>query len=226
MVHTLNLKAWDENKEFRRISYHQDIRPANILLDSRTFYLADFGLARVKSVDEKSQANWKLGLDFLGPECLDGNSFVEQSVGRAPDTRPPECTQFEIAAYIDGCRKGVERFRERHKGNAFRSNMNDYYFFTRGDLKPSVVSWAKDVSTETGSVELRKLLELGSFMLRVDPNERLKAEEVRQQLSFLSIRPLFGTVVSALAEYLKMWRSPLLPPPSRSKRHASLRGQM
>jgi len=132
MVHTLNLKAWDENKEFRRISYHQDIRPANILLDSRTFYLADFGLARVKSVDEKSQANWKLGLDFLGPECLDGNSFVEQSVGRAPDTRPPECTLFEIAAYIDGCRKGIERFRERRKGNAFRSNMNDYCFLPEG----------------------------------------------------------------------------------------------
>lgn len=199
MVHNCSLQRYDGDKGPKRIGYHHDIRPENILVDSETFLLADFGFACLKDENEASQTRWKAGLgDYVGPECLDGNDLKQQHVGRALDIWSLGCLFYEVAAYIDECSEGVERFRQLRRGNAFRPNMKDGYFFTGQSIRLSVASWASDITKSTKSPELQNLLRLAGDMLAVDPGSRPKTKDVRKTLSFICVRALLNDVLSTL----------------------------
>jgi len=49
-THLLRLNQEAHGVDFEAIGYHHDIRPANILVNGRTFILADFGLVNLKPV--------------------------------------------------------------------------------------------------------------------------------------------------------------------------------
>ncbi|KAF8526172.1 kinase-like domain-containing protein [Trichophaea hybrida] len=205
-VHTLNLNAKDHDVELGRIGYHHDLKPANVLVDSRTFYLADFGLARLRPEDEGSRTDWKSGLaDYVAPECMDEN-MKEQKVGRSLDIWSFGCMISEVAAYIDGGPSGVEDFRIQRLAPSHRSNMKNQYFFSQNNLKPKVISWFENFNAGSGSRVLRNLLEAALHMLNVKPTKRPKAEKVHDQLSFLSLEALFSAVQQALSQYLGMFQ--------------------
>jgi len=203
-VHSLNLNAKDHDMELGRIGYHHDLKPANVLVDSRSFYLADFGLAKLKTEDMGSRTHWKAGLgDYVGPECMD-ESLRRQDVGRSLDIWSFGCMVSEIAAYIEGGPDGLNSFREQRSGAAFRANMKDRYFFTGKDLRPQVTSWLKDFRARSEGSVLHNLLETAGLMLQIDPIKRPKAAKVHQQLLFLSLKALFDATQQALTRYLRM----------------------
>jgi len=205
-VHSLNLNAREHDIELGRIGYHHDLRPANVLVDSRTFYLADFGLARLKPEDKGSRTLWKAGLgDYVAPECMD-EKMVRKEVGRPLDIWSFGCMVFEIAAYIEGGPGGVKRFQKQRLASGFRSNMTNQYFFSGSDLRPGVVSWFEHFKVKSNSLKskaLRHLLDAASSMLKIDPNERPKVAEVHQKLSLLSLEALFDAVQQALSRHLE-----------------------
>jgi len=201
-VHSLNLNTRDHDLELGRIGYHHDLKPGNVLVDSRTFYLADFGLARLKPEDKGSRTQWKSGLgDYVAPECMD-EKMIHKEVGRPLDIWSFGCMISEVAAYIEGGPDGVNAFREQRFGYAIRPNMKDHYFFSGNDLRPQVVSWFKNVKARSESSVLHNLLEIVGQMFKIDPMKRPKAAKVHQLLLFLSVKALFDVVQQALTGHL------------------------
>ena len=202
-VHSLNLNERDHDVALGRIGYHHDLKPGNVLVDSRTFYLSDFGLARLRPQDNGSRTKWKAGLaDYVAPECMD-EKMVPKEVGRPLDIWSFGCMVSEVAAYIEGGREGVNGFRKLRSGAAFRANMKDQYFFSGKDLRPQVISWFENLQARSEGSVLYNLLEIAGLMLKIDPMERLKAAKVHQHLLFLSLKELFNVVQQGLTRYLE-----------------------
>jgi ketosteroid isomerase-like protein len=55
---------------------HRDVKPANVLLGGDHAYLADFGLSRVASTDERmtTTGHWLGTVDYMAPEQFDGRA--------------------------------------------------------------------------------------------------------------------------------------------------------
>ncbi|KAA8903438.1 kinase-like domain-containing protein [Sphaerosporella brunnea] len=202
-VHSLNLRTSDHDIELERIGYHHDIRPANVLVDSNSFFLADFGLARMKPGDKDSKTKWKSGLgDYVAPECID-EKLLHREVGRPLDIWSFGCMLSEIAVYMAGGPGAVKDFREQRHGPGFRANMTNQYFFHGGRLRPSVTGRFEDIQ-RSDNPTLRRLLEVTKSMLSISPKDRPTAAQVHQQLSSLSIDALFHAVQQAFTRYLEV----------------------
>ena len=204
VIHSLNLNTKDHDVELQRIGYHHDIRPANVLVDSKTFYLADFGLARMKPSEEVSGTNWKAGLgDYVAPECMN-SSLMRQEVGRPLDIWSFGCMILEIAAYIRGGPKGVNGFHNRRYGSAHKPQITDHWFFSGTSLRKSVVDWCEESVAQADSAVFRDLLDQAALMLKIDPIDRPKAGEVYRQLSFLSLKALIEAAQQSFNKYLEL----------------------
>jgi serine/threonine protein kinase len=84
-THNLHLKVEKNGLDFDAINYHNDVRPANILVSNSTYILADFGLGRLKFTETRSDTPWKRGVrDYIAPECMDA-SLTHQRISRAID---------------------------------------------------------------------------------------------------------------------------------------------
>jgi serine/threonine protein kinase len=202
-VHSLNLSVRDHDIELARIGYHHNIRPANALVDSRAFYLADFGLGKMKLAELGSQTKWKAGLgEYVALECMN-EGLIRQKVGRPLDIWSFGCMLFEIAAYMRGKPSGIKEYRALRLGPGRRRGLKDRYFFSGNKLKPSVTTWYKKFEDKTDSGMPQNLLDTAELMLRTNPAERSKAADVHQSLSFLSVNSLFNAVQQAFDQYLK-----------------------
>ena len=201
-IHDINLNTRVHGIEFTGVGYHHNIEPTNILVSSRTFILADFGLARFHHADKNPQARWKYGLkDYVAPECM-GEKMIHKDVGRPLDIWSFGCLVSEVAAYIEGGPNGVGSFRKQRSGAAFRPNIEDRYFFSGNNVRPQVVSWFEHLKARSATQALRCLLDAASLMLRINPTERPKAAEIHQRLSFLSVKSLFDAVQQSLTSSL------------------------
>lgn len=204
-LHNLKLNTQEHNVDLARIGVHHDIRPANILVNHKTFILADFGLARVKPVEGNSQTVWPNGgADNTAPECMAGD-FARQSVGRPIDIWAFGCIVAEVATYIERGSRGVAEFSDRRKGPAFAlwPSWNDRFFFQGDGLKPGLISWFRELSVNPEDRQLYDLLEMARYTLRIDPQERPKAMEVCEKMSFLSVTSLFCMVQGAFVAYFE-----------------------
>ncbi|KAI5846856.1 kinase-like domain-containing protein [Tricharina praecox] len=203
-IHSITLSTGDHDTELNRIGYHHDIGPANILVDSKTFYLADFGYAKTKLEEENSQTKWKSGLgDYVGPECMDPKQgLMYQHVGRPLDIWSYGCMLSEIAAYIQDGPDGVKSFRDQRFGVGFFHNVKDQYFFRGEFLRPSVLRWFNQTKAKSNDPAFRLLLDVALSMLRIDPKQRPKAKQVNLELSFVSAMALFNAVQTVFQHYL------------------------
>ncbi|KAF8534362.1 hypothetical protein BDD12DRAFT_896100 [Trichophaea hybrida] len=202
-VHSLNMSTKDHDMALNRIGYHHDIRPANILVDTRTFYLSDFGLARMKPGGQDSRTEWKpiLG-DYIAPECMDEN-LRGREVSRPLDIWSVGCALSEIAAYINNGRAGVEAFQMQRCGpSALRPNIIDHNFFRGASLKTSVIDWFERSISGSNSAVFRNLLNIAKSTLIIDPKKRPKALDIQPKLSFLSVQALYDAAQQAFTCYL------------------------
>lgn len=206
-VHNLELNPGDHGVKLVRIGYHHDIRPANVLV-GKSFYLTDFGLARLRREDEGSKTKWIGGLgDYVGPECLD-EKWKHQDVGRPLDIWAFGCMILELASYIHGGTTGVMEFRKNRRGieSRARPHVINCNFYRDGDLRSSVVLWAEMLCRETKSAPLSQLVGLAMGMLKIKPGDRPKASEVRQQLSYLRAKDAFDVAQQEFSRLLKTAR--------------------
>jgi serine/threonine protein kinase len=87
------LAALHEDKSGKYM-IHCDIKPANVLIQKRTFKLADFGLSRFKDSEETSKTTWYLGTALYSPP------EKESLMGRGRDVWALGCVLLEIAFMI------------------------------------------------------------------------------------------------------------------------------
>lgn len=91
---------------------HQDIKPKNILIRGSDFILADFGLSRLKPVEEGSQTTWKNATyEYGAPECEDVDSWKQEQIGRALDIWSLGCIISELMIYMRNGSRGIQNFR-------------------------------------------------------------------------------------------------------------------
>lgn len=205
-LHNLRLNAKEHGVDLMGIGIHHDLRPANILVNHKTFILTDFGLARVKPAEGNSQTIWPNGgADNTAPECM-ASDFTRQSVGRPIDIWAFGCTVAEVATYIERGSKGVAEFGDRRKGRAFGlwQNWEDRFFFQGDGLKPGLLPWLRELCVSPEDKQLRVLLDMARYMLRVDPKGRPGATEVCAKMSFLSVTSLFCAVQAAFTKYFEV----------------------
>lgn len=184
-VHNLKLNAKAHGIELERIGYHHDFRPKNILVNPRTFLLADFGLSKIKPVEDGSRTNWKAGaLDYLAPECKDMESHP-QEVGRTIDMWAFGCTVAEIVTYMKNGSDGVTRFRQNRVSTGAHPRIEDQCFHNGRELKPAVHDWFRTLLGKPFSAYAEDLVDLSMSMLVVDVEKRLKCLELCKKLNFL-----------------------------------------
>lgn len=202
-LHDLKLNTKEHGVDLARIVIHHDLRPANILVNHKTFILTDFGLARLKPAEGCSQTIWPGGgADNTAPECMAGD-FTRQSVGRPIDIWAFGCIVAEVATYIERGPKGIAEFSDRRKGPAFGlwQGWKDRFFFQGDGLKPGIFPWFQELCFCPKDKQLYDLLKMARYMLQVDPKERPQATEVCAKMSFLSVTSLFCAVQTAFAKY-------------------------
>lgn len=204
-LHDLRLNIQDHGIELTRTYTHYDIRSPNILVNHKTFILADFGFAGVQPEEESSRTIQPNGCgENTAPEfMLEG--FGHKNIGLPVDIWAFGCIIAEVATYIERGSKGVAEFYSRRKVTTFTSqpSWQDEFLFRGNDLKPEVASWFLELSADPRDKQLHELLGTMMPMLRNDPEDRPEALEIYKKMTFLSITSLFFAVQEAFAEYLQ-----------------------
>lgn len=201
-VHNVKLSPHNHDAELHRIGYHHDIRPANILVSQHTFLLADFGLARIKDVEENSKTYFKETKgDYFAPECQ-GIDFTNQFVGRPIDIWALGCMIVDITTYLKcgpiGLREAIER-----RGVEVLPGWTNFRFYHDGDLRPAVKAHMDDLVREDTDVgESEGLLHVAKLMLEINPTARIRSADVLSHLSYITTRACFYAATKAVKEYL------------------------
>ncbi|KAF4626119.1 hypothetical protein G7Y89_g12041 [Cudoniella acicularis] len=216
-LHNHNLALEEEDEELQMTGYHHDFRPKNILVNQKTFMLADFGLAKLKVQETYSKTPWKVGTgDYLAPECMN-QDFKNQNVGRGIDIWALGCLIVEVATYMEKGPEGLKQFRKQRDSEGVQPGWTDQNFFDKSGVKPEVQDWISELKTHTRTAFLEELLEVAETALEMDPDNRPKAEKISQALYELNVKAHFVAVQSALSEYVDLVNKELTESPLRMK---------
>lgn len=178
---------------------HQDIKPKNVLVRGAKFLLADFGLSRLKPVEEGSQTIWKdATYEYGAPECRDRATFVQGQISRASDIWSLSCCISELMVYMNSGSEGVQRFR-------IHRLTKDYYGVTRAfhdgtRLKDQVLEILAEVEREADSSTISALSILLKEMFAERPTERPNAKDVEACLERTTMIELVQDLLDAIAE--------------------------
>ena len=160
---------------------HQDIKPKNILIRGTDLVLADFGLSRLKPVEESSQTTWKdATFAYSAPECRDRITWAQGQIGRASDIWSLGCIISDLILYICNGSKGVE---EVLSGRSMQDRYGKQDAFHDGKcLKEQVRNALAEVEREADSLATSTLFKLLEGMFAEDPEYRPKAKQVESRL--------------------------------------------
>lgn len=166
---------------------HHDLKPQNILVSGSRFLLADFGLSRLKAMEEDSTSTSKSIGEYLAPECRNPNN-QRQLIGRKSDIWSFGCIISEVLAYMDGGPDGVEHFRSSRMTTV--DQWTNYAFHFSGQVKTSVQQWLTSMLERGKPGHYALILDMIRQMLRPDPRERPDATVVRRIMCCLEAKLL------------------------------------
>ncbi|KAG8527748.1 uncharacterized protein KY384_007902 [Bacidia gigantensis] len=210
-THNLHLEGNRHGIDFDGVGYHHDLRPANILVSSETFILADFGLGKFKTADLPSQTRWKAGTDdYLAPECMDEN-LVHQNVGRAIDVWAFGCLIVEVITYMKEGARSLKDFRQSRLSPGRDPQWSDHSFFGKeGIIKPKVQIWlTRLMAGALTSSPLAMLARLAGRALKGDPYDRPKMADLCVEITFISLKAHFGAVRSLFQAHVERCARPI-----------------
>lgn len=186
--------------------YHHDIKPRNVLVRGTHFVLADFGFAKLKSVDEDSQTLWKdTTFEYGAPECRDSNSFAPGPVGRALDIWSLACVFSETLTHIEDGAEGVKKFRNNR---IMEQRYGQTRCFHDGDsLSPNVAKHLDEMETQTHFNSVRVLINFLRRMFSGEPRARPLSEEVQQTLSQATMDALADAVLDSIQQSVNTYAS-------------------
>lgn len=205
-VHNLKLNVDAHGIELERVGYHHDFRPHNVLVNSKTFLLADFGLSKIKPVKDGSRTEWKTGASgYRAPECTDMD-FRPQEVGRSIDMWAFGCMVVEIVTYMKHSFEGIDKFRQSRYSPGIDPRVEDESFHNGQELKPSVRQWLRALLGEPVMPNTGDLVDLSLTMLVVDTERRLKCPELCKTLNFLCAESHLMPIIEALERLISQMK--------------------
>ena len=178
---------------------HQDIKPKNILVRGADFILADFGLSRLKPIDEGSQTIWKdATYEYSAPECRDRKTLVQGQIYRASDIWSLGCVLSELMVYMEHGSGGVQNYRNCRL-------MKDYYGATRAfhdgtRLKDQVLDKLTELEKKSDSSAISSLFSLLEIMFAEHPIDRPNAKEIESRLERIVIQALIQDLIDAVTK--------------------------
>ncbi|KAH7083627.1 hypothetical protein FB567DRAFT_604662 [Paraphoma chrysanthemicola] len=197
-VHNLKLDTATHGFELERIGYHHDFRPHNILVSPKTFLLADFGLSKIKTVEDGSRTEWKAGAyEYRAPECTD-MLFHRQEVGRSIDMWAFGCMIVEVVTYMKKSSAGIEEFRKSKHSPGINPRVENGSFHNGRELKPSVQQWLIEMLGEPFSEHSGYLINISLTLLVIVEKERLKCPELCRELNFCCAKAHVTPIIKAL----------------------------
>ena len=175
--------------------YHHDIKPRNVLVRETDFVLADFGLSKLKDLENDTKTPWKdTTYEYGPPECRDPESFEPRLVGRALDIWSLGCIFSEIIAYAERGPAYVETFRQsRIKSNTYGTMR---CFHDGEKLCDAVSNFLNDMAKEP---PFRNLVELVKKTFSTVPSDRPTADEIKFLLLCYAVEDLVNGTLSMIA---------------------------
>jgi serine/threonine protein kinase len=185
-----DLKVAKNEEKFGR---HGDIKPENILWDSESedsahggiLLLADFGLGRFHRMESRSRqdpAKINGSPSYAPPEIILG-----KDVSRAYDIWSLGCVFLEFITWLLEGSAGLDEFLDKRSAEA-QDGVDDDTFYTivgtetarDAEVREGVVSWMDYLRrSQRCSPMVEDLLGLvQSYMLRVNSEERIRAEDL------------------------------------------------
>ena len=196
-LHNFVYKSLEADLEM--IGYHHDLKPANILIKNNTFLIADFGLSRIKSKEQRSSTMWKGGTETYGaPECADYETLKRLRIGRGADIWSFGCILCEIVVYMHQGPSGVNAFEERRMTihtTPFR--IEEDSFHENGILKPKIQSWLEELLSEITDEDVRGILNLARSFLVAKIEKRPDSASCLLSITSLAAKAKFGHVASS-----------------------------
>ena len=188
--------------DIRQIGCHYDIKPGNILYQGDRFLLSDFGLSRLKDLDESSRSQYK-GVEgsYIAPECEPASEgFQRAKIGRSSDTWSFGCFLCDILAYLCGGRENVSQF-----SLARRQKLGSHWarYFHAGDrINPAVTEFLQSIH-EIGLKEasIQSLSSIIKAALQMAPECRLDASQITLRLFHLAQSDMFRKLCSQFEDY-------------------------
>jgi serine/threonine protein kinase len=202
-IHAFRLDPAKHDLDLLAIGYHHDFRPANILVDERTFVLSDFGLGGLDKPDKEVEKEWfPTPGNYSAPECED-QGFKQQMVSPMIDVWAFGCLLSDVLTYMRMGPGGVQHFREvrREKVPGKENWDSSRFYFSREKLKSSVLQWLQSLESEEH--QLQGAIEVAVGALEPDPNQRLSISSARSKLAIPSLRALAEQVLTELQKLLQ-----------------------
>ena len=158
---------------------HHDLKPHNILLLGEQWKICDFGMTRLRSLDEGSKTERILGSKVYHPPEYEDKAFKKH--GRSFDVWSMGCIIVELAVlFVYGweggklCAFKAERARNR-SGRTASSTQDDVSFHNNILV---VRKWMWTLAREDGSRNFKYLVDTASGMLFMDRDGRPYSWEV------------------------------------------------
>jgi serine/threonine protein kinase len=193
-----------DGADFDGIGYHHDLRPANVLVSSVTFLLADFGMGRVRELEDGSTTRFKaVRGDYAAPECMD-EDYAPLDVGRAIDVWALGCLMSEVMTYACLGVEGLNRFRNLRKVAKPSGDKDSFFHGIGGRVKTEVTDWLNYLASEEHEhppaldVPLRDLL----LSIFTPASSRPNVGSICQSLAHLSLKAHFLAVLDSLAKVI------------------------
>lgn len=177
----------DRGMKIRKIGYHHDLRPENILVKGTTFLVADFGLSKLKPDNETSKSRLRGGHDdYLSPESFNSEDWINGNVGRALDIWALGCVLAEVLTVIEG--RNVGKFRDARRAHQSQGDLTivNCAFHLNGQVRPTVLDWLSDIATDTKNEETRDGRRLILEMLNINQYKRIEITGVTRSLAVLA----------------------------------------
>ncbi|KAF3937880.1 hypothetical protein ABW19_dt0208523 [Dactylella cylindrospora] len=198
----------------KMIGCHYDFNPRNILYRRGTFLLSDFGLSRMRNIEEDSGSIFRLGNgDYLAPECKDlKNKFVKGRIGRSGDIWSFGAVILDLLTYMMTGSEGVKSFRRDRQFESGPGHAWTYYLFHAGNKDsphPTVLRCISEFkkSSKAGGI-YASIAELVEEMLHLDPEARPSSQTAMIRL-FKSNIVLFRHASLSVSEIEISQRYPL-----------------
>lgn len=192
--------------DLRLTGRHHDLAPRNILVDSRRFLLADFGLSRLRDLEEdNASTSFKETRGYyIAPECQDfDGDFQSYRITNKSDIWSFGCILMEVLTYMAFGSSGVQMFQaeRRYERPQFVS-----YRFHRGRDRgsPVVEAWLRKLDDHFQSRPLKRFAALVQRILSINPELRPDSALVHKALQYISIDIRIEPINALYAEIEKV----------------------